>query len=77
MNINPVEVFDSLVDQEYVNLGFANLLGLDMTEGFREVHSSNMTKLDENGQPIFREDGKLLKSNLYTPPDLNKVYNKE
>ena len=77
MNINPVEVFDSLVDQEYVNLGLANLLGLNMAEGFKEVHSSNMTKLDENGQPIFREDGKLLKSNLYTPPDLNKIYNKE
>lgn len=74
LHIDPVAVFDSLVDQEYVNLGFANLLSLDMQSGFQEVHKSNMTKLDENGQPIFRKDGKLLKSNLYVPPNLDKVY---
>lgn len=74
MDIDPVSVFDSLVDQDYVNLGFANLLGLDMKAGFEEVHNSNMSKLDENGKPIYREDGKVLKSSLYVPPDLKKVY---
>lgn len=72
--IKPVDIFDSLVDQDYVNIGFANLLGLDMKAGFDEVQKSNMSKLDKDGKPIFREDGKLLKSDQYIPPDLNKVY---
>ena len=74
MHINPVEIFDSLVDQDYVNIGFANLLGLDMKAGFEEVQKSNMSKLDKDGKPIFREDGKLLKSDQYVPPDLDTVY---
>lgn len=74
MDIKPVEVFDSLVDQDYVNIGFANLLGLDMKAGFDEVQKSNMSKLDKDGKPIFREDGKLLKSDQYIQPDLNTVY---
>lgn len=74
MDVKPVEVFDSLVDQDYVNIGLANLLGLDMKAGFEEVQKSNMSKLDINGNPIFREDGKLLKSDLYVPPDLDLVY---
>lgn len=75
MDIKPVDIFDSLVDQDYVNIGFANLLGLDMEAGFNEVQKSNMTKLDENGQPIFRADGKLLKSSLYVAPNLEEVWN--
>lgn len=67
------EVLDSLVDQDYVNLGFANLLGLPLTEGWAEVQRSNMSKLDENGEPLFREDGKVLKSELYSPADLESV----
>ena len=74
MHINPVEIFDSLVDQDYVNIGFANLLGLDMRAGFEEVQKSNMSKLDKDGQPIFRKDGKLLKSDQYIPPDLKKLF---
>lgn len=74
MEIKPVDIFDSLVDQEYVNVGFANLLGLDLKAGFDEVQKSNMTKLDKNGNPIFREDGKLLKSDQYIAPDLETVY---
>lgn len=73
-DIDPVSVFDSLVDQSYVNDGFANLLGLNMKDGLEEVHKSNMTKLDKDGNPIFREDGKLLKSDLYIPPNLENVY---
>lgn len=75
MEVKPVDIFDSLVDQDYVNIGFANLLGLDMRAGFDEVQKSNMSKLDKDGKPIFREDGKLLKSDQYIPPDLDTVYN--
>ena len=39
---------------------------------FDEIHRSNMSKLDESGKPIFREDGKVLKSNLYFRPDIAK-----
>ena len=74
LDIDPVAIFDSLVDQDYVNIGFANILGLDMQAGFEEVQKSNMTKLDKDGNPIFREDGKLLKSELYVEPDLNTVF---
>ena len=75
MEVKPVDVFDSLVDQDYVNIGFANILGLDMSAGFNEVQRSNMTKLDANGEAILRYDGKLLKSDLYVAPDLVTVYN--
>lgn len=74
LDIDPVAIFDSLVDQDYVNIGFANILGLDMEAGFEEVQRSNMTKLDKDGNPIFREDGKLLKSELYVEPDLHTVF---
>jgi predicted HAD superfamily Cof-like phosphohydrolase len=40
---------------------------------FEEIHRSNMSKLDENGKPIYREDGKVLKSNLYFKPDIRKI----
>ncbi len=40
---------------------------------FNEVHRSNMSKLDENGERIVRRDGKILKSSLYTPPNLNTI----
>jgi predicted HAD superfamily Cof-like phosphohydrolase len=40
---------------------------------FTEIHRSNMSKLDENGKPIYREDGKILKSNLYFKPQIKEV----
>jgi hypothetical protein len=40
---------------------------------FQEIQRSNMSKLDENGQPIYREDGKVLKSALYFKPDISKI----
>jgi predicted HAD superfamily Cof-like phosphohydrolase len=45
-------------------------------EVYDEIHRSNMSKLDENGQPIFREDGKILKSSLYFRPDISKILKK-
>ena len=76
LDIDPVSIYDSLLDQEVVNHGFANLLGLDMNEGMKEVYRSNMSKLGKDGKPIYREDGKVMKSELYSPPDLLSIYNK-
>lgn len=75
VEIKPVDIYDSLVDQDYVNIGFANILGFDMKAGFMEVQSSNMSKFGPEGIPTFREDGKLLKDpRTYVEPDLKKVY---
>lgn len=76
MDVKPVKVLDSIVDQDVVNYGFANLLGLDLTPAWEEVHRSNMSKLGEDGQPVFREDGKVLKGPNYFEPDLESVYEK-
>ena len=65
-----VKVFDGLCDLLYVTYGFGDKLGLPMDEGFREVHRSNMTKLGDDGRPVLRPDGKILKGHTYTPPDL-------
>lgn len=59
-----------LSDVIYVALGTGLEHGIDLDAGVREVHRANMSKLDANGQPIFREDGKVLKSDLYTPPNM-------
>ena len=75
INVDPIGVYDSLVDQQVVNDGFANLLGLDMYAGMQEVYNSNMSKLGEDGKPIYREDGKVMKNlTTYVPPDLAKIY---
>lgn len=73
-DVKPVDLFDSLLDQTYVNDGWANLMGFDLHAGFEEVHRSNLSKFDKDGQPIFRYDGKLLKGPDYSPPNLQKVY---
>ena len=70
-----VKVFDALVDQLYILIGTAHAFGMaDALEaGFEEVHRSNMTKLDADGKPVYREDGKVIKSALFQAPDLDKV----
>ena len=68
-----VGIADALTDILYVTYGAGVSYGIDLNKCFEEVHRSNMTKLDENGNPIFREDGKVLKSKLYEPPDLRRV----
>jgi predicted HAD superfamily Cof-like phosphohydrolase len=45
-------------------------------EVFNEIQRSNMSKLDEYGKPIYREDGKVLKSSLYFTPDIKKIIEK-
>ena len=71
------EVADALTDIQYVLLGTVLEFGLqDKFEAlFDEVHQSNMSKLDENGKPIHRADGKVMKSERYFPPDLKSILN--
>lgn len=73
-----VEIADALGDKMYILFGSILKHGLQhkIEEIFDEIHRSNMSKLDEKGQPIFREDGKILKSNRYFKPDIKKVLEK-
>jgi predicted HAD superfamily Cof-like phosphohydrolase len=48
-------------------------LGNELVEAYRRVHISNMSKLGEDGKPIYRDDGKVLKGPNYKPPDLNDL----
>lgn len=70
-----VEVADALGDQLYILFGTILKHGLQhkIEEVYDEIHRSNMSKLDEGGQPIYREDGKILKSNLYFRPNIKSV----
>ncbi len=70
-----VEIADALGDQLYILCGTILKHGLQhkIEEIFEEIQSSNMSKLDENGKPIYREDGKILKSNLYFKPNISKI----
>jgi len=73
-----VEIADALGDQLYILFGTILKHGLEhkIEEVYDEIHRSNMSKLDEQGNPIFREDGKILKSNLYFKPDIKKILDK-
>jgi predicted HAD superfamily Cof-like phosphohydrolase len=68
-----VEVADALTDILYVVYGAGLTFGIDLDKTFAEVHRSNMSKLGEDGKPIYREDGKILKGPNYTPPDLTFI----
>jgi predicted HAD superfamily Cof-like phosphohydrolase len=70
-----VEIADALGDQLYILCGTILKHGLQhkIEEVFAEIQRSNMSKLDANGQPIYREDGKVLKSELYFKPDIAAV----
>jgi len=73
-----VEVADALGDQLYILCGTILKHGMQhkIEEVFAEIQKSNMSKLDENGQAIYREDGKILKSELYFKPNIKKVLEK-
>lgn len=77
MSTNVVDISDAIIDQMYLLFGYAIDLGIaDKLEAmFDEVHASNMSKLDINGNPIYREDGKVLKSDLYFNPNLKAILN--
>lgn len=70
-----VEIADALGDMMYILCGTILSHGMQnvIEAVFEEIQRSNMSKLDENGQPIYREDGKVLKSNLYFKPDIASV----
>lgn len=70
-----VEIADALGDKMYILFGSILKHGLQhkIEEIFDEIHRSNMSKLDNNGKPIIREDGKIMKSNRYFKPDIRKV----
>jgi predicted HAD superfamily Cof-like phosphohydrolase len=70
---NIVGLADALADIIYVAYGAAITYGIDLDAVLREVHRSNMSKLDEHGRPCYRDDGKVLKSARYTPPDISTV----
>jgi predicted HAD superfamily Cof-like phosphohydrolase len=74
-NKDIVEIADALGDQLYILCGTILKHGLQhkIEEVFDEIHRSNMSKLDEQGKPIFREDGKVLKGNGYFKPDIKKI----
>lgn len=71
-----VETADALTDIQYVLDGTYLAFGLDGLKDalFDEVHRSNMSKLDENGRPIIADSGRVVKSALYSPPDLKSVF---
>ena len=75
---NTVEIADALGDQLYILFGTLLKHGLQhkIEEVFDEIHRSNMSKLDDKGQPIFREDGKILKSNNYFKPNIKSILDK-
>jgi predicted HAD superfamily Cof-like phosphohydrolase len=70
-----VGIADSLCDLLYVLLGTVESHGLTpiIDQLYNEVHRSNMSKLDEDGNPIYREDGKVVKGPNFTPPNLKLI----
>ena len=68
-----VQIADALTDLLYVVYGAGHSFGIDLDECFQEVHSSNMSKLGEDGRPIYREDGKVLKGPSFFEPDLEGI----
>ena len=73
MNNNDLlEVADALTDILYVTYGAGHAFGIDLDKCFEEVQNSNMSKLDENGQPIYNESGKVMKGPNYFKPDISK-----
>ena len=69
------EVADALTDILYVTYGAGHAFGRDLDKCFDEVQNSNMSKLDENGKPIYNESGKVMKGPNYFKPDLSKFVN--
>ena len=71
-NKDLLEVADALTDLLYVTYGAGHAFGIDLDKCFDEVQNSNMSKLDENGKPIYNEFGKVMKGPNYFKPDLKK-----
>ena len=69
------EVADALTDILYVTYGAGHAFGIDLDKCFEEVQRSNMSKLGEDGKPIYNEKGKVMKGPNYFKPDLSKFVN--
>ena len=67
-----VEVADALTDILYVTYGAGHAFGINLDDCFEEVQNSNMSKLDKDGNPIYNENGKVMKGPNYFKPDLSK-----
>ena len=72
---NLIEVADALTDILYVTYGAGHAYGINLDKCFEEVQNSNMSKLDENGKPIYNESGKVMKGPNYFKPNLFKFLN--
>ena len=68
-----IAVADALTDILYVTYGAGHAFGVDLDACFDEVQRSNMSKLEEDGKPIYRDDGKVLKGPNYSEPNLERV----
>ena len=75
-NNDLLEVADALTDLLYVTYGAGHAFGIDLDKCFNEVQNSNMSKLGEDGKPIYNEFGKVMKGPNYFKPDLSKFVNK-
>ena len=67
-----IEVADALTDILYVTYGAGHAFGIDLDQCFNEVQNSNMSKLGDDGKPIYNENGKVMKGPNYFKPDLSK-----
>ena len=72
-NKDLLEVADALTDILYVTYGAGHAFGIDLDKCFDEVQNSNMSKLDENGKPIYNEHGKVMKGPNYFAPNLKRT----
>ena len=72
-----VEIADALTDILYVTYGAGHAFGIDLDKCFTEVQRSNMSKLGEDGKPIYRDDGKVMKGPNYFEPNLKKCLHLE
>ena len=71
-NKDLLEVADALTDILYVTYGAGHAFGIDLDKCFEEVQNSNMSKLGEEGKPIYNDAGKVMKGPKYYKPDLSK-----
>ena len=74
-NKDLLEVADALTDILYVTYGAGHAFGINLDKCFEEVQNSNMSKLGEEGKPIYNEAGKVMKGPKYFKPDLTKFVN--
>lgn len=74
LKIDKAELTKELADLLYVVYGMAVTFGLPIDEVFERVHRSNMSKLGDDGKPLYREDGKVLKGPNYEPPKLDDLF---